>query len=289
MTWLETYRGVVNPWECDVVQHFTIAYYFDRFADATRNFFDLAGEGDGLDAGVLDGPSRSHATFQHELRAGAGFHILTAVAGIDAGTLQLGHQVVNSTTGKTVAWLSETRALAKALHSATSQKLAALSVPWPGPKVPDRPAPRTAHGPLTARDRVKPWEIGEDGTMSLPAHVHRFSAAGMQTLAAVGMTAAYMHEQRRGYSTFELDLIRVGSASVGDIIDVATSVAHLGNSSLRFAHRMTGPKGREIAFLVQSGVHLDMDARRSTAIPDELRASISKLLIRAPDQVREQG
>ena len=38
------------------------------------------------------------------------------------------------------------------------------------------------HGPLTARDRVKPWEIGEDGTMSLPAHIHRFSAASMQTL-----------------------------------------------------------------------------------------------------------
>ena len=142
--WLETYRGVVNPWECDVVQHFTIAYYFDRFADATRNFFDLAGVGDSLDAGVRDGPSRGHATFQHELRAGAGFHILTAVTGIDAGTLQLGHQVVDSTTGKTVTWLAETRALSKALPSATSQKLAALSVPWPGPKVPDRPAPRAS-------------------------------------------------------------------------------------------------------------------------------------------------
>jgi hypothetical protein len=54
--WLETYRGVVNPWECDVVQHFTIAYYFDRFADATRNFFDLAGGVDGLDTGVRNGP-----------------------------------------------------------------------------------------------------------------------------------------------------------------------------------------------------------------------------------------
>ena len=42
--WLETYRGVVNPWECDVVQHFTIGYYFDRFATATRNFLDLAVE-----------------------------------------------------------------------------------------------------------------------------------------------------------------------------------------------------------------------------------------------------
>ena len=118
--------------------------------------------------------------------------------------------------------------------------------------------------------------------MSLPAHVHRFSAAGMQILAAVGMTAAYMHEQRRGFSTFELDLTRVGEANVGDIVDVTTSVSHLGNSSLRFAHRMTGPNGREIAFLVQSGVHLDMDARRSTPIPDELRASIHKLLIRDP-------
>ena len=177
---LETYRGVVNPWECDVVQHFTIAYYFDRFADATRNFFDLAGEGDDIDA----------------------------------------------------------------------------------------------------RARVKPWEIDEDGTMSLPAHIHRFSAAAMHILAAVGMTTAYMHEKRRGFSTFELDLTRVGAANVGDIIDVTTSVAHLGNSSLRLVHRMTGPTGREIAFLVQSGVHLDMDARRSTAIPDELRASMQALLIR---------
>jgi acyl-CoA thioesterase FadM len=280
---------VVNPWECDVVQHFTIAYYFDRFADATRNFFDLAGVGAGLDAGMLNGPSRGHATFQHELRAGAGFHILTAVSGIDPGALRLGHRVVDSTTGRAVAWLAETRALSKALHSAASQKLAALSVPWPGPKASDRPAPRATHGQLTARDRVKPWEIGEDGTMSLPAYVHRFSAAGMQTLAAVGITAAYMQERRRGFSTFELDLTQVGSATVGDIIDVTTSISHLGNSSLHLAHRMTGPDGREIAFLVQSGVHLDMDARRSTAIPDELRAAIGKLLTRDSGQAGEQA
>ena len=118
--------------------------------------------------------------------------------------------------------------------------------------------------------------------MSLPAHIHRFSAAGMQIFAAVGMTAAYMQEQRRGFSTFELALTQVGEANVGDIVDVATSFSRLGNSSLRLAHRMTGPNGREIAFLVQSGVHLDLDARRSAPIPDALRASIHKLLIRDP-------
>jgi acyl-CoA thioesterase FadM len=280
--WFETYRGVVNPWECDVVQHFTIAYYFDRFADATRNFFDLVAAGETLNADARNGPSRGHATFQQELRAGAGFHILTAVTAIDAGTLQLGHQVVDSATGKTVTWFTETRELSRALHSATSQRLAALAVAWPGPKAVDRPTPRAVQGPLTARDRVKPWEIDEDGRMSLLAHVHRFSAAGMQSLAAVGMTATYMHEHRRGFSTFELDLIKVGGASVGDIIDVTTSICHVGNSSLRFAHRMTGRNGSEIALLVQSGVHLDMVARRSTAIPDELRAAMRKLLIQDP-------
>jgi len=277
--WLETYRGVVNPWECDVVQHFTIAYYFDRFADATRNFLDLCGEG-GLDAGLVHGPARYHATFAQELRAGAGLHVLTAVIGIDAHRLQLGHQVLSSKTGETVTWVTATLALSEDFGAATRQRLAALCLPWSGPRVPDRPSPATTSGQLAARDRVKPWEIDESGSMSLPAHIHRFSAASMQTLAAVGMTSRYMEEHRRGYSTFELDLMRVTRTRSGDIIDVATSVSHLGKSSLRLAHRMTGSNGREIAFLMQSGVHLDTDARRSTAIPAELRPAIEKLLRR---------
>jgi acyl-CoA thioesterase FadM len=282
--WHETYRGVVKPWECDVVEHFTIAYYFDRFADATRNFLDHIGDGHRLDVALHNGPARRHVTFREELRAGAGFHIVTAVTGIDSGigsgTLQLGHQVVNSASGNTITWVAETLALAPSIPAAARERLSSLAVAWPGPKPPDRPAPRVEHALLTLRDRVKPGEIDEDGNLSLADHVHRFSAANMQAMAAVGITAAYMKEQRRGYSTFELDFTQVGRAKVSDTIDVSTAVAHLGTSSLRFVHRMTGPGGREIATMVQSGVHLDMDARRSTAMPESLRASIAKLLIK---------
>ena len=35
MCWLETYRGTVHRWEVDNVDHFTVAYYFARFEDAT--------------------------------------------------------------------------------------------------------------------------------------------------------------------------------------------------------------------------------------------------------------
>jgi hypothetical protein len=44
---------------------------------------------------------------------------------------------------------------------------------------------------------------------------------------------------------------------------------------------MTGPGGQEIARLVQSGVHLDTDARRSAPIPDALRSAIGGLLLQA--------
>jgi acyl-CoA thioesterase FadM len=99
--------------------------------------------------------------------------------------------------------------------------------------------------------------------MSLPGHVHRLSAAGMQVLAAVGMTADYMHEQRRGFQPSHLTWHRSGKARVGEVILVTTVISHLGHSSLRFVHLMTLGDGRDIASLVQSGVHLDMDARRS--------------------------
>ena len=32
--WTETYRGAVPPWQCDVTEHFTVAYYFDRVEEA---------------------------------------------------------------------------------------------------------------------------------------------------------------------------------------------------------------------------------------------------------------
>ena len=44
--WIETYRGVVPPWQCDVTEHFTVAYYFDRLEEADANLADELGLGD---------------------------------------------------------------------------------------------------------------------------------------------------------------------------------------------------------------------------------------------------
>jgi acyl-CoA thioesterase FadM len=279
--WIETYRGVVSAWECDIVEHFTIAYYFERFADATRNFFELIGEAERLGPAVGVGPSRLYTSFTQELRAGAGFHVLSAIVAVEENSLRLGHRVIESASAQTVSWVTETLPLPASAPLELRRRIEAHASGWPGPEVPQPVARGGRRGALTGRDRVKPRELGEGGTLSLAAQVHRFSGAGMQFLSSIGMTGAYMHQNRRGFSTLALDLRLMGTAKVGDRIDVTTAIAHLGNTSLSYLHHMRGADGREIASLLQVGVHLDLDARRPTALPPAIMEKVASLLSHA--------
>src|SRR6202000_217382 len=86
--WIETYRGAVPPWQCDVTEHFTVAYYFDRLEESQANLADDLGLGGLTQRG--DMPRRINARFARELRAGASFHIESAPLGA-GDRLRLGH------------------------------------------------------------------------------------------------------------------------------------------------------------------------------------------------------
>jgi len=276
--WTETWRGIVSPWECDITEHFTIAYYFDRLADATSTMAESLG---------LDGPSRSVARrydvrFVRELRAGASFHILSAPLAIDEASLRLGHQFLDSVNAEVTAWVEETLDITVArLPPETRDAIGRRLLPWLGPAVERRPGPSTLEGFIpTARDRVKPMDLGPDGNFTLAAFVHRFTAASVQALAAIGATASYLESARKGYSTFELALQASGWPRLGSPVLVETGIVHLGNSSIRFMHRMSDPvDGRELARLSQFGVQLDLDTRRPAALPEALRAAAARLLV----------
>ena len=77
MSWIETYRGTVHRWEVDNVDHFTVAYYFDRLSDATLNLLETLG----LGAGYVRRERRACLTvdcyvrYLHELRVGDIMHV----------------------------------------------------------------------------------------------------------------------------------------------------------------------------------------------------------------------
>ena len=102
--WTETCRSVVSPWECDITEHFTIAYYFDRLADAAVTTAEHLGLRDLAGSAAR----RFDIRFVRELRAGASFHILSAPIAIDESLVRLGHQVIDSADGEVTAWAEET-------------------------------------------------------------------------------------------------------------------------------------------------------------------------------------
>jgi acyl-CoA thioesterase FadM len=275
--WIETCRSVVSPWECDVTEHFTIAYYFDRLADAAAT----AAENLGLRDLAGSAHRRFDVRFVRELRAGASFHILSAPVALDENSVRFGHQFIDSGDGEVTAWVQQTVDHATALPQDLREAIGGRLPAWPGPAVERRPEPTTTEQFIpTVRDRIKPTDLDWRGGLALSAFVHRFTAASIQALAAIGATSAYMKTERRGYSTFELALDVAGSPRSGDPVLVETGIVHLGNSSIRFVHRICDPAtGAEYARLGQFGVQLDLDTRRPAALPERLRGAATRLLV----------
>jgi acyl-CoA thioesterase FadM len=278
IAWTETYRGAVPPWQCDVTEHFTVAYYFDRLEEADADLADELGLGDLLRRDDLR--RRIYAHFARELRAGASFHVESAALGMENG-LRLGHRFIDSTNGEVVTWFDEHWHLAAPLTPQQRSAIGARIALWNGPAPETRPEPTKTDGFIpTARGRVKTTDMDVAGHFALGAIVHRFSNASGQLDAAIGMSADLMQQQRRGFSTFELILQILDALRLDAPYLVESGIAHLGNSSLRKVHRMTDPRtGAEIARLSQFGVNLDLDARRPAGWSDDTRQRATALLV----------
>lgn len=288
--WIETYRGTVSRWEVDNVDHFTVAYYFQRFADASLALLEAAGLGPPYVAATGRGcpPALSHVRYAKELRAGDLLHVESGVIAVDGDGATVGHKLFESNSRAVCATVEE-RARHVDLATGTPVALArtqqdalrALTVAWDGPAREPRPAPLTEEGFVEgAREFVKPCEIDVYGQSAPPFFVHRFSAANGHLLAALGMTPAYQRERRRGFSTFEFQLAFLAPLRPGEPAVVRTALAHVGTSSMRVHHRMfNGRTGMPVATLDQSGVHLDMEARRPAPLPHDLRARALALLV----------
>jgi acyl-CoA thioester hydrolase len=277
--WSETYRGTVPPWECDVTEHFTIAYYFDRLEEGERNLAESLGLSELLRGGGF--ARHLDVRFARELRAGSSFHIESAALGVDPG-LRLGHRFVDSANGETVTWIAEGWDLPEgALSPERRSAIAGRLGVWEGPAAEPRPEPQTTAGFIpTARGRVKAADLDADGRFALAAIVLRLTDACLQAGSAIGMDAAFLEANRRGFSTFELALRISGALALDEPYLVESGIAHLGNSSLRLIHRMCDPRtGAEVAHLGQYGVNLDLEARRPARWPDEIRARAAALVV----------
>jgi acyl-CoA thioester hydrolase len=270
--WLETYRGTVFRWEVDANDHFTVAYYLARFDDAAVTLLHALGLGPAPTADC-------YIRYTHELRVGDLMHVTSAVIAADADGLTLGHKLFE-TTESALCTTVEHR-LRVALTPEQRRAAEARRVAWDAPARETRPRPKSLDGfMVSTRDAVKAGEVEANGSIALPAAIHRFSAANGHVLAAFGLTPGYMRDNDRGFSTFEFQLGFEHGARAGDPLTVRSALTHVGNSSMRILHVMTDERsGERVATLEQSGVQLDLAARRPAPLAPALRERALKLLV----------
>ena len=271
--WIETYRGAVSPWETDVTEHFTVAFYFDRIAMAEASLAQQLGLLDTLRQGGF--VRRYDVRYARELRAGAAFHIESAAIGTEHG-VRLGHRFIDSVTGECITWFD--------VHwegVAAKAPAGKVATDWDGPEFEARPDPKDLTKLIpTSTGRIQPGDLDEFGRLGICGTVHKFTDSSVQIGAAIGLTAEYIKTGRRGFSTFEFRVRISDALGLGNRYETRTGIAHLGNSSLRFLHVMSDAKsGREVARLGQFGVTLDLDKRRPAALEPELRARAEKLVL----------
>ena len=294
--WTETYRGTVKAWECDMVEHFTVACYYERMIDAVLNLLDEAGAGPAhllADRRTLAAVTATTARFERELRGGDLHHVESGFVGCGDHGARVGHKLFDSASGDLCAAftvslrymdLDARRALP--LPARIRGEIEARLVEWDRTPLEPRPAPKDESAFFdTGRDTVKPWEIDVLGHLSAPFYIHRFSDALMHAIARFGMTPAYMREHRIGFSTFEFQGRFRREFHAGDRIVVRSALMHVGGSSIRILHRMYHARTGEFAAeLSQYGVHLDMDARRPSRLPEEMRARAAALVSETEDE-----
>jgi acyl-CoA thioesterase FadM len=262
-----SYRGAVPPWECDTVDHFTVAYYYEKLDLATAAVLIAAG----IDPMDRAAPCMTQCLTQYnrELRKGDIYHI-ESVRLADA---KLGHRLIDSATGEVCTHFEQSL-------SASVPDFAGAGGDWDGPEqvkadvVGDGP-----HWQDTATDIVVGADCGLNGDLSAKAVIHRFSTGNEHLRASFGMTPAYAVSANVGFSTFGFDLVVSGTAKPGMGLTTQSCISHVGRSSLKVVHRLIRDHdATEICRLSQAGVQLDLNERRPLRFPDEMADAARQML-----------
>lgn len=99
---IETFRGVVAPWECDEFGHMNVQFYNARMSDGFWQLLIAMGLGPAmrrekkLGVVALDGQT----TYAREVRAGELIRVESGVLQVGEKSIHLAHRLLNGETGE---------------------------------------------------------------------------------------------------------------------------------------------------------------------------------------------
>jgi acyl-CoA thioester hydrolase len=126
---------------------------------------------------------------------------------------------------------------------------------------------------LTYRGAVYPWHCDQMGHMNVMWYVGKFDEATWNLFAALGLTTAFLRENKRGMAAVQQNITYRRELLAGDTVTVHSAFLEIRDKIARFVHEMRHAESGELAALCMlTGVHIDAVARKSCAFPEDILA-----------------
>lgn len=124
----------------------------------------------------------------------------------------------------------------------------------------------------TYRGCAYPDQMDHMGHMNVRWYVAKFDEASWQLFSAIGLSNRTMIERGCGMAAVEQTLRYSAEVHAGDVLLVRSVVRAVTRQTLRFEHHMTNLETeQEVSHCRTIAVHLNLQTRRPTPLPDSVR------------------
>ncbi|HEX7775194.1 MAG TPA: thioesterase family protein [Parvibaculum sp.] len=295
--YFDSFRGMVNTWECDDNAHMSVQFYGARISEGAFYLRQALG----LTPSVIRSSRRTmiameeHLRFHRELNAGDLIAMRSRLIDMRENTLVVYHELLNAGTGETAAtavsvyghfdldsrklvpWPDSAREKAKALIGPLPDQAEARSVKRET-RLPDLTLDEATARGFTEiyRGSVAPQHCDEFGRMAAQFYISRISDGVGHLWQSLGMDRQTMTARRRGSVVLEQRLNYVREVLSGDILIARSTIADVAPKTVRFMHFMfNGETGLLVSTSEAVAILLDLDTRRATSFSDEERARLT--------------
>lgn len=133
---------------------------------------------------------------------------------------------------------------------------------------------------ITYRGAVYPAQCDHMGHMNVMWYVGKFDEASWQLLARLGLTNSRIHAERVGMAAVSQKIEYKRELRAGDTVSVRSTIAAVGNTSLRIEHEMRNDDTADVvATMTVVAVHLDLVTREPRRLPDDIRERATRHLL----------
>lgn len=131
----------------------------------------------------------------------------------------------------------------------------------------------------TYRGVVYPNQLDHMGHMNVQWYTAKFDEGTWHLFSTIGITSGYIRENNRGMAAVEQTTKYKAEVMSGDLLVVKSTILEVNDKTIRFLHTMYNAEtGVEVATTELIAVHLDRNARKACALPEDIKSNCMKLI-----------